>query len=149
MNKKIGLFALAALILGAGGSIALQSFAQTPAPSSISATTDQSVDQKDQNGNDVETNDDASSKVTLPVKVSEDQARQTALAANPGATVSESDLEQHGTTVAYEISLSNGVELKIDAATGAVMSSNQDKADGQNEQGENGTETNDGPDQGE
>lgn len=141
------MFALAALVLGAGASIAVQSFAQTPAPQVIGTTTDQSIDLKDQNGNDVETNDDTSSKVTLPVSVTEDQARQRALAANPGTTVTESTLEQHGAIAAYEVSLSNGSELKIDATTGAVMSSHQDKADDQNEHGENGTETNDGPEQ--
>ncbi|MEN9582703.1 MAG: hypothetical protein RL641_657 [Candidatus Parcubacteria bacterium] len=54
------MIALAALLLGAGGSIAMQSFAQTPpsTPSTISTSTDQSVDQKDQSGNDIETNDD-------------------------------------------------------------------------------------------
>lgn len=83
MNKKIGMFALAALVLGAGGSIAIQSFAQTPspAPSTISASTDQSIDQKDQNGNDLETNDDAtdvttSGKASVTEKHSQDAGEQ-------------------------------------------------------------------------
>lgn len=137
MNKKIGMFVLAALLLGAGGSIAVQSFAQTtsPAPVISSTATDQSIDQKDQQGNDLETNDDAASTVTVPVSVTEDQAHQIALAANPGTTVIETDLEQHGTTAAYEIGLSNGVELRVDATTGAVTDSHQEKADDQNDQG--------------
>ena len=83
MNKKIGMFALAALVLGAGVSIAVQSFAQTPssAPSTISASTDQSIDQKDQNGNDFETTDDAtdvtaSGKGTVTEMHSQDAGEQ-------------------------------------------------------------------------
>ena len=67
-NKKISLVALAMLIIGAGASIAYQSHAAQiaqPAPVqatvSASAQTDQTVDQKDANGKDLETNDDTKS----------------------------------------------------------------------------------------
>ena len=86
MNKKIGMFALAALVLGAGGSIAVQSFAQTNSavPSTISASKDKSIDQKDQkdqNGNDLETNDDitdvtASRKDSVAEKQRQDMGEQ-------------------------------------------------------------------------
>lgn len=57
-NKKLSMLVLGALLLGAGGSVAVQSFAQTPSPSVVVANqADQIIDQKDIQGNDVETND--------------------------------------------------------------------------------------------
>lgn len=83
-NKKIPMFVLGALLLGAGGSIAVQTFAQTSTPvqSSIvvSNQPEQTVDQKDAQGNDLETNDDredvVSANVLAQVKITDTQARQ-------------------------------------------------------------------------
>lgn len=66
-NKKLAMFVLGALLLGAGGSIALQSFAQTPPvqPTTVvSNQADQTVDQKDAKGNDLETNDDPKASIS-------------------------------------------------------------------------------------
>lgn len=68
-NKKIPLLALGMLAIGAIGSIAYQSFAQTPSTTptqpvviaSVVPVVDQNIDQKDVNGKDIETNDDAKS----------------------------------------------------------------------------------------
>jgi hypothetical protein len=66
-NKKLPMFILGALLLGAGGSIAAQSFAQTPAPvqptAIVSNQADQTIDQKDAQGNDIETNDDTKASI--------------------------------------------------------------------------------------
>jgi uncharacterized membrane protein YkoI len=154
-NKKLPMFVLGALLLGAGGSIAVQTFAQTtPSQSNaiISTQTDQTVDQKDAQGNDLETNDDQESKVTLPVKVSEDQAKQIALTANAGTKVLSIELEQHRGNAVYEISLDNNVEVKIDANSGAILKSHIEKdndQDGHMDQKDaqgNDVEENDGPD---
>lgn len=154
-NKKIPMFVLGALLLGAGGSIAVQTFAQTPPvqPTAVvSNQAEQNIDQKDAQGNDVETNDGQESNVTTPVKVSEDQAKQIALTANAGTKVLTVDLEQHRGNAVYEIGLDNKIEVKIDANSGAILKSHiegtDDKdnhVDQQDSKG-NDIETNDGPD---
>jgi uncharacterized membrane protein YkoI len=159
-NKKLPMFVLGALLLGAGGSIAVQTFAQTPAPvqptAVVSNQADQTIDQKDAQGNDVEKNDanetQESSKVTTPVTVTEAQATQIALTANPGTTVTKTDLEQHHGNAVYEITLSNQVEVKIDANKGTVLPSHKEgldekdgKPDAKDANG-NDTEENDGSD---
>lgn len=66
-NKKLPMLVLGALLLGAGGSIAFQTFAQTPTvqPTAVvSNQTDQTIDQKDAQGNDVETNDDTKASIS-------------------------------------------------------------------------------------
>jgi hypothetical protein len=62
-NKKLPLLALGMLLIGAGASIAYQSHAaQIVPPVAVQAAatdqTDQTVDQKDANGKDIETADD-------------------------------------------------------------------------------------------
>ncbi len=65
MNKKrIGVLAVSMLAIGSLGSIAMQTFAQTPPPTATVSTAstvkvDQPVDQKDSTGADIETQDDA------------------------------------------------------------------------------------------
>jgi uncharacterized membrane protein YkoI len=155
-NKKLPIFALGALLLGAGGSIAVQTFAQTATPvqptTVASNQTDQTIDQKDAQGNDVETNDDQESKVTTAVKISEDQAKQIALTAHSGTKVLSVELEQHRGNAVYEISLDNKVEVKIDATSGAILKSHLEGADDQDNRVDqkdangNDIETNDGPD---
>ncbi len=63
-NKKVPLMALGLLAVGAISSVAYQSFAQTPTPVVSpqvvqNTSTDQNIDQKDAQGNDLETNDDS------------------------------------------------------------------------------------------
>lgn len=157
-NTKLPMLVLGALMLGAGGSIAVQAFAQTPPvqPSAVvSNQIDQNIDQKDAQGNDVETNDDQESKVTTSVKVTEVQAKQIALSANPGTTVVKIELDQEDSKVAYEVTLSNQMEVKIDANSGTILESKIDKEDGKGDEKDNGSdqkdtsgkdmETNDGP----
>lgn len=156
-NKKLPILVLGALLIGAGGSIATQSFAQTPSlvqPSAVVSTqTDQTIEQKDAQGNDVETKDGKESKVTTPVKVSEDQAKQIALTANTGTKVLTVELEQHRRNAVYEIGLDNKVEVKIDANSGAILKSHIEGAEGKDNHVDekdangNGVETNDGSDE--
>jgi hypothetical protein len=68
-NKKVYAIALAMLALGAGTSVAMQSFAQTPQVSTqvtapaLTISQDQTVDQKDQSGNDIEVNDQSETQI--------------------------------------------------------------------------------------
>ena len=151
MNKKIGMFALAALVLGAGTSIAIQSFAQTPAPSAAGVQTDQSIDQKDQQGNDRETNDDQDSvdqkdakgndletnddeKIVGTPSITQAQAQATAKAEYNGAGVlKNTELEMENGTLVYTTEFreagGNEVDIKINAKDGTVVLVSSDATD--------------------
>lgn len=60
-------------------------------------------------------------------KISEAQANAAALAANTGTTVSKATLEVDNGGLVYEVSLSNGVEVYVDAGTGTVIKSATDQ----------------------
>ena len=70
MNKlRIGVLAISMLAIGSLGSIAMQTFAQTPPPTVITPTAsavkaDQDIDQKDSTGADIETQDDAATSMS-------------------------------------------------------------------------------------
>jgi hypothetical protein len=51
------------------------------------------------------------------------------LAANPGATVVEVDLEDENGALVYEVELDNGLEVMVDASDGTVLGTEQDDAD--------------------
>ena len=87
MNKKrIGVLAVSMLAIGSLGSIAMQTFAQTPPvvptpTQTVSTTTnvktDQTVDQKDSTGTDIETQDDATVTSTGSTVKSEKSETET------------------------------------------------------------------------
>lgn len=67
---------------------------------------------------DAETPDsDLASKATITAE----QAQAAALAVNPGVTVVNTQLEDEDGTVVYNVSLSNGTDVKINAQTGALV----------------------------
>ncbi len=70
--------------------------------------------------------------------LSEQQARDTALAANPGTTVTKVSLDDENGTVVYSVELSNGADVKVDAQSGKIVGTDQ--------AGEQDGEANDGPD---
>lgn len=57
--------------------------------------------------------------------ISEQQARATALAANPGTTVTQISLDDENGTVVYSVALSNGVEVKVNAQSGQIVATDQ------------------------
>lgn len=153
-NKKLPMFVLGALLLGAGGSIAVQTFAQTPTaqPTAVvSNQTDQTIDQKDAQGNDMETNDDndvVSVSVLAQVKITEAQARQIVLNTNPNTTIKTIVVGDEDGKAIYEVELSNNTEVKIDAVNGSVLKADKEdnNVDQKDAQG-NDVETNDGQEQ--
>lgn len=68
-------------------------------------------------------------EVTGPLQpaIPMEQAQQTALAERPGATVAAVGLEFDDGAVVYEITLTDGAEIVIDATTGAVLGIEQDR----------------------
>jgi uncharacterized membrane protein YkoI len=57
------------------------------------------------------------------------QAEQIALTAHPGATVTEVELENEEdfqNQLVYEVELSNGLEVAVDATSGTILGTEQD-----------------------
>lgn len=66
-------------------------------------------------------------------KITADQAIAAAKAAYPGTQVKKVELENENGCLIYEVHLSNGMELKVDAGTGKVVHQEQEKAEGHRE----------------
>lgn len=73
-------------------------------------------------------------------KITQQQAEQTALAANSGATVTHSSLGDENGTVVYDVELSNGSDVKVNAQTGAIISTDLAGSDGAESGGAEGSE---------
>ena len=54
-----------------------------------------------------------------------DEAKAAALEAYPGTNVVEVELEREHGTLVYEVGLDNGLEVMVDASTGAVLGPEQ------------------------
>jgi len=64
--------------------------------------------------------------------ITADQARAVAEAANPGAKTLAVELDrfnENGGAVLYEVELDNGLDIKVDAADGSIISTEQRDAD--------------------
>ena len=51
-------------------------------------------------------------------------AESAALAATPGASVVKTELDDENGTVVYSVELSNGADVKVDAANGTILTTN-------------------------
>lgn len=92
----------------------------------LPATSDEDRAQQAEDA-DGETNDDQDTVVALAEKiaVTQEQAIEAALAANPGATIFETDLGEENGVVVYELTLKTAqgsyVEVKVDAVSAQVL----------------------------
>lgn len=68
--------------------------------------------------------------------ITEGQAREAALKANPGTSVKATALENENGNLVWSVQLSNGMDVKVDAGNGQVLVT--DKSDGDSEQGVEG-----------
>jgi len=59
-------------------------------------------------------------------KITADQAMDAARAAYPGSRVQRVELENDNSCLVYGVSLSNGLEVKVDAGTGTVLHQEQE-----------------------
>ena len=97
-------------------------------------------------GEQAETGDQAeSAALASQSKISADQANAAALARFPGATVKKTELDNENGKVVYSVQLTDsagtGQDVKVDATTGTVVTSEAD--------GPEGPDTPGGPDTGE
>ena len=87
---------------------------------------------------DAETKDDANkpdnevadaAALAGKATVTADQAKATALAANPGATVVKAELGDENGVIVYSVELSTGADVKVDAQKGTIISTDQAGSD--------------------
>lgn len=84
-----------------------------------------------------------SAALASQARITAQQAEATALAANPGTTVVKSHLGDENGTIVYEVELSNGSDVKVDAQSGKITATDANDAnesDGQTELGETVTQ---------
>jgi uncharacterized membrane protein YkoI len=65
--------------------------------------------------------------------ISAADAEAIALAANPGTSVDENDLEKENSVLVYSIELSNGTDVAVDANTGEILQTRVDDEDNKKE----------------
>jgi uncharacterized membrane protein YkoI len=65
--------------------------------------------------------------------ISASDAEAVALAANPGASIVENDLEKENGILVYSIELNNGIDVAVDASTGEILQTAADEQDNKNE----------------
>ncbi len=133
----LGLLGIPIALLGVVGSVA---FAQTNTPQSPSsvqsaqqAPADKEVADRDEQANTPE--------LEVKAKITADTAVQTALKAHPGQ-LRETKLETDDGPLVYSVMILNGVkqyEVRVDAASGAILSNQLDEADYHNDLNEQET----------
>ncbi len=60
--------------------------------------------------------------------ITPEEAKAAALAANPGTTAIEVEMDNESGTSAYEVELDNGLEVQVDANNGAILGTEQEGA---------------------
>lgn len=60
------------------------------------------------------------------VTITPEQAKAATLAANPGTTAVEVDLDRENGAQVYEVKLDNGLEVKVDASNGTILGTEQE-----------------------
>ena len=154
-NTNMPMLALGLLAVSALGGTAYQVFAQSnnKNPVSVVQKIGSSSTQGEVDENGTETNDDnevVSPSILAQVKITELQARQIALAANPATTIKTIIVSDEDGKAVYEIKLSSNTEVTIDAVTGSILKEDNEDGDtiDQKDAHGNDVEKNDTPDQG-
>lgn len=75
----------------------------------------------DQTATDSLSESDETAALASQAKISSDEAKAAALAANPGTTVVKAELDNENGALVYSVELSNGSDVKVDAGNGAIL----------------------------
>jgi hypothetical protein len=150
INRFIALAAIALLAIGAMGFTATKVFAQAPQPTAQpqggqqvgeqvgsgqpdgaeapgapddgvqepSYTGSIAVDQAQTEGM---SESDEAAALQGKATISAADAEAAALAANPGATVVKTELDNENGALVYSVELSNGADVKVDAGNGSIL----------------------------
>lgn len=144
----LGLLAVSALG-GTAYQVSAQSTSNQNTPAVIQKVASIDTEQNDTAESSSETNDSkdiVSPSVLAQVKITETQARQIAINANPSTTVKTIDVDDEDGKAVYEIKLNNNIEVTVDAVTGSIVKADEEDADtvDQKDANRNDVETNDG-----
>lgn len=137
MNKKILTLTLVGALALGGTVVAYATTNKTAGAAPNSSTQTVSEDQsKDQEDQDNETNDDQElTAANTKTAITEDQAKQTALASIKDGTVQSIQLEDEDGVIVYGVEIKSGkitYDVKVDANTGSIVKSEQDNNDNEN-----------------
>jgi uncharacterized membrane protein YkoI len=69
---------------------------------------------------------DESAALAGLAKITPEQAKAAALQANPGTTVVKVELDNENGALVYSVELSNGMDVKVDAGSAAVLYTDSD-----------------------
>lgn len=87
---------------------------------------------KNETNDKVKNDKEVINKENIKVAIAEDQAKQIALASMPGGVVKSIELEKEDGVIAYNLEITSGTntyDVKIDANSGTILTSEQDKED--------------------
>jgi uncharacterized membrane protein YkoI len=76
---------------------------------------------------------DESTALQDQATISTADAEASALAANPGAKVVKSELDNENGYLVFSVELDNGLDVKVDAGNGTILASDQDSDEGNSE----------------
>jgi len=131
-----GLLVVALLV----GGLAMTAFAQDPTPPAQTEeqadtgpdeqlpSYDSSIRVDDAQYEGTSEADEAAALAGLAT-ITPEQAKAAALEANPGATVVKVELDNENGALVYSVELSNGLDVKVDAGNGDILSTEQADAD--------------------
>lgn len=105
-------------------------------------STNEAADTEQQDDIEATDNDAAEAALAGKANITVEQATATVLAANPGATVTKTELDGEDGTVIYSVELNNGDDVKVDAQSGAII-----RTDKEGSEDPQDGETNDDADQ--
>jgi hypothetical protein len=71
----------------------------------------------------------AASPAPSQTAITPEQAQEAVLAANPGTSVVGVDQDTENGSLVYEVKLDNGLEVQVDAGSGAILGTDQEEAD--------------------
>jgi uncharacterized membrane protein YkoI len=74
---------------------------------------------------------DEATALASQAKITIEQAKAAALAANPGAIVIKAELDNENGTLVYSVELSSGADVKVDAGNGAILHTDTDADNGE------------------
>jgi uncharacterized membrane protein YkoI len=137
MNKKILTLALVG-VLALGGTVV--AYASTNKAADSVSNTSVKAASEDQSK---EKDDQELTTANTKTAITEDQAKQTALASIPDGVFNKIELEDENGVIVYGVEIQSGnntYDVKVDANTGSIMKSDQDN--GENEKGDIEKESN-------
>ncbi|MEZ4865239.1 MAG: PepSY domain-containing protein [Caldilineaceae bacterium] len=129
----LGLAAVATLALGGLGVTAFTSYAKLVAQTQPAGEAGDTVQDPSYTGTipvdgsktDGLSEADETAALQGLAKIDTATAEAAALAANPGATVVKSSLDNENGSLVYSVELSNGLDVKVDAGNGAILHTDQ------------------------